>query len=200
MLANSFSQNIANQYRRYYMSISPIMADPLVRGTFSLVASLIFVTLLIFLALSPTVNTILSLHQKVSEQDKLQKDMDTKIQSLIDAQQKYSIVEKDIPLLAQALPPTALPQVVIKGLLDSANEANVKLTNLQIKGVPLNNSSDKKGLLTVGFSATLVGSQSQLFSFLSALETRLRYIRIMNVVTQGTTTDMDGVGYFYEAQ
>lgn len=190
-------------YRRYYAFIEPVAADPLVRGYFSLVASLFLIAFLAIFALSPTINTILGLRKKISDQTRVIAALDAKTASLVAAQQNYSALEEVIPLLNTALPEKPQPQGIIAGVLSTATSAGVTVTGLQFQELSLTAdlttaSKEKKTTLpAAGFSLTAAGSPSQIRTFLGGLENLLRYIRVETISFTETAADVVGVGYYY---
>lgn len=190
-------------YRRYYAFIEPVAADPLVRGYFSLVASLLLIAFLAIFALSPTINTILGLRKKISDQTRIIAALDTKTADLVAAQQNYSALEEVIPLMAEALPEKPQPQGVIAGVLATATAAGATVTSLQFQDLPLTidlaaASKDKKASLsTADFSLAVAGSPSQIRTFLGGLENLLRYIRVETVSFTQSAADVTGAGYYY---
>jgi Tfp pilus assembly protein PilO len=113
-------RDLPKRYQRYYTYLEPVIADPLVRGYFSLVASFLLVAFFLFFALSPTINTILALQKKITEQKKIIASLETKISNLTAAQENYRQVESLIPLLLIALPDNPSPQTVVGSVTSSA--------------------------------------------------------------------------------
>ena len=195
------TDNITRRYQRYYTYIEPIVTDPIIRGYFSLAASLLLIAFLLVFALSPTINTIVTLRRKISDQQTIIKNLETKTRNLITAQENYNQAKVLIPALFIALPEDPTPQTIISGIISSASSSAVILGGLQFKNINLD--KNLPGLVTVELSVSMQGSPSQVRSFLGKMENTIRYVRITNlgvnnpVDSQKISADIKGVGYFY---
>lgn len=191
--------NLFQRYRSYW---EPVAADPIVRGYFSLMASLFLTAFLAVFALSPTINTILGLNRKIADQKKIIAALDAKTVSLITAQQNQQQVADLIPLIDQALPEVPHPQGVIKEILNIATASGVEITSLQFKNISLTkdvalpNDEAKTALPTVGFLLSLKGNDDRTRVFLGQLEKQLRYIRTKSFTLTAGAADVTGVAYY----
>lgn len=211
-------KTIPQRYQRYYTYLEPVITDPLVRGYFSLVASLLLVTFFLAFALSPTVNTILSLQKKITDQKVLVAQLDTKIANLVIARQNYSQVENLIPTLETALPKRPSPQVAIGQIITVASSSAVNLAGVQFRSVTFEsspaaippsqdlgraNSLVPGGLSVLPFSLSVSGTKENVYQYLKKLEDALRYMRFSNLsftFTSGIpkiTVDASGLTYYY---
>src|SRR5574340_639843 len=119
---------LARRYSRYYIYLEPVVSDPLIRGYFSFVASLFLIAFLLVFALSPTVNTMLALQKKIGEQRRILAALEQKIGALVTAQQNYSQIESNLPVLLRALPKSPDPQVIAEGVTQLASASGVTVT------------------------------------------------------------------------
>ena len=125
MTENTDSNIVSRRNRRYYTYIEPVTTDPIVRGYFTLVASMLLVAFFIIFALSPTFSTIVGLNRKIEDQKKVIVDLDSKISSLIKAQETYSQVESQIPILMIAVPQKPSPDEVLLDVVKTATASGV---------------------------------------------------------------------------
>lgn len=204
------------RYSRYYTYLEPVMADPLVRGYFSLVASLLLVTFFVIFALSPTINTILALNKKIADQKKTIAALDTKIVNLVSAQQNFAAAESLVPLLENALPKNPTPETVVHQILVVATNSGVTVSTLQFK--PMTLLSDKpegtpqvpeeiaamvpSELSPLPVTFSINGNRQTTKSFLQKLEDSLRYIRFNRIGLSfekngDSHTDIAGISYYY---
>lgn len=180
MVAN----NLNSQYRHYYTYLEPILADPVVRSYFGLIASFLLVTFLIFFALSPTINTILSLQKRIEDQKTTIAALTQKANDLIKANEAYGQVENLIPLLNEALPNQPFPQKVISDVNLVASQSSVILSGPQFQTIDINTDTKSKdqaspsGAVKMGFTLSITGTKEDVRTFLSKLESSLRYIRV----------------------
>ncbi len=204
------NNQISKYYRRYSSYLSAVIADPIIRSYFSLVASLFLVAFLLVFALSPTINTILGLQKKITDQEEILSRLDSKISSLVAAGEAYNGLRTYLPLLDAALPDRPEPQVVVEDVSRTASSSAVVVTSLQFKNVNLTDDFpiDKEIIAKtpeVGFLVSLTGSESQIKTFLGEMENKRRYIRITSVSLVGKEegvimADAIGVGYYFRQQ
>lgn len=181
------------QYRRYYNYIQPILADPVIRSYFSLIASFLLVAFLVVFALSPTINTILGLRKKIDDQRAIVAALDQKSSQLLAANEVYAQVQSLVPLLDEALPPEPSPQKIISDVNTVASGSGVILSGLQFQRVNLNveapeASPEASPLAKLEFSFAVSGSKSNIRTFLANIENVLHYIRVKSMVLGETET------------
>lgn len=200
MIKPNFSipwENLARRYSRYYIYLEPVMRDPLVRGYFSFVASLILIAFFLVFALSPTITTVLTLQKKIAEQKTTIAAMDQKITDIIMAQENFAQIQGDLPMLALALPEVPSPQTIIAGVMQSASDFGLQVTQLTFRDLPLSKDvvvasadqvSESLGVVVIDFSFTVSGTSADVREFLGSLENLSRQIKITNLtLSEGKT-------------
>lgn len=206
-------KTISQRYQRYYTYLEPVVADPLIRGYFSLVASILLVAFFLVFALSPTVNTILSLQKKITDQNATIIALDKKIANLILAHENYSQVENLIPVLEAALPNQPTPQTAISQIMLTATPSGITVSGMQFQNVtllgnltapvPAESSDAPPGLSVLPFSLSTNGPEDSLRLYLQKLENTLRYIRfqklsfVSSADSAKITVDANGLTYYY---
>lgn len=215
MTINLPLEDLAKRYSRYYIYIEPIVSDPLIRGYFSLVASFLLIAFFLVFALSPTINTILTLQKKIAEQRRVVAALDQKITNLVAAQANYSQVESSLPILLTALPQTPTPQTIISGVVTIASSSGLVLSGLQFRDLPLSKDSidtavktgNTTGALTVNFTLTTVGSRDKIHDFLTRIESLPRQIHLVSFgvanvpeTPKTNSINVSAVGYYLPEQ
>lgn len=187
--------NFYKRFHRYYTYIEPLVADPVIRSYFSVVASLILVSLFVVFALSPTVSTILGLVKKIDDQKNTIAAMDRKIDDLVTAQIAYSSFEPQLNALLVALPEKSTPETAVDSLYNAASSSAVTITALEFGDIPISSISGAQSKLlekaltvsgrneTGAISLTIAaeGGSGQIEEFLARLEQMPRIIKITNL-------------------
>lgn len=206
-------KTIPQRYQRYYTYLTPVMADPLIRGYFSLVASFILVAFFLIFALSPTINIILSLRKKIADQRATVAALDTKIANLILAHENYNQVADLIPVLETALPSQPAPQTAIGQIMLTASPSGVAVSAMQFRSITLlgnstapvpAESSDMtpRDVSALPFSLSVSGTKDSSRLYLQKLENAWRYVRLQKLSfvssadSAKVTVDATGLAYF----
>ncbi len=210
------SPDFYKRFHRYYTYIEPVIKDPVVKGYFTLIASIFLITFFIFFALSPTATTIVGLFRRIDDQKKTIAAMDTKIANLIIAQENYGQMEEKLPVLLKAIPDIPTPETILAAINSEAANAGVVLKSIEFSEIefvpttgpkPLTPSDAKLtpqvslGIPTAKFSLSAAGPDDSVRSFISRLENNSRILRITVLVKSrsdqtGQTVDIAGVGYY----
>ncbi|MBI4099870.1 type 4a pilus biogenesis protein PilO [Candidatus Microgenomates bacterium] len=182
---------LARRYSRYYIYLEPVVSDPLIRGYFSFVASLFLIAFLLIFALSPTINTMLTLQKKIGQQKEILAALDQKRQALIVAQQNYAQIENSLPLLLTALPTNPAPQTILSGVASVASASGVVVSGLHFADIPLSADQFSDQRTSVDFTFVISGLPDQTRDFLKKLENLPRQIRVVTV-SIGRATGQSG--------
>ncbi len=212
---------------RYYTQIEPIIADPVLRGYFTLIASFLLTAFFILFALSPTFSTIVGLVRKIDDQKKIISSLDAKITNLITAQENYSQIEPKIPLLETALPTKPIPEQILDELVKTSTASGVNITTIQInevylsgvnpvkieagpKAPPEKNNQDlfaPLGLPLVRFTVGVKGQQANIRDFIGQIVNLPRILLLdeFALTTETGSVNRDGTlnakisgsGFFY---
>jgi Tfp pilus assembly protein PilO len=125
------------RYRRYYQNLEPMLQKPKGKVYTTIVFSFLAVSLFGWYAIRPTVQTILYLRREIQDKTEINKKMEDKITSLIEAQANYEQVSQQIQSVYQALPETPKPAELIIQLRNLASASGVMISSLQLPTVPL---------------------------------------------------------------
>jgi hypothetical protein len=174
-----------SRYRRYYQLIEPVLAKPKTRAYTMAIFSFLAVSLFSWYAIRPTIQTILYLRKEIADKTQVNKQMEEKINALIEAEAAYQAAQPQLPLVDLAIPQT--PQAV-EEVLQIRNHAFVvgsSLSGIQVPAVPLLEAEATAGaksqdtkLSTLLVTAVMSAPYSVLTSFLDGIVTMNRIISI----------------------
>jgi len=191
------------QYRRYYTYLQPIIADPVIRSYFSLIASFFLIAFLVFFALSPTINTILGLQKQINDQKEILSTLEKKNADLLTASENYNQVLNQIPYLDEALPKVPAPAKIISDVNTTASASGVAVTGLTFTPIQLTTTTAPQvdpvsGFSTLDFNFSVKGSMQNIHTFLSKIENKLHYIRLKNLTipANGAIIDVTAINYY----
>ena len=216
MIKTTSPTRIDKRYSKYYTYIEPIIFDPVIAGYFTLVATLVLTAFFIIFALSPTFSTIVGLMRKIDDQKKLISQMDSKINSLIIAQENYSQMEEYLPLIENAIPKKPLPETLITDTLSTSSSSGVVIKSFRIGRVDLfgtkllssgpessqptsvnNKAINALEIPIVDFKISISGNESSVRQFAEKLQNLPRIISLTTISigadSTGGQTDPDGL-------
>lgn len=179
------------RFRRFYQRIEPMWHKPKNRASTAAIFSFLAISLFGWYAIRPTVQTILYLRKEIADKIQVNQKMEDKITSLIEAQASYQAVEKDLPLIDQAIPPDPQSIDVLAQLRNLANASGASVSAVQIPSVPIlgqdatpsaGGSKNQQGEFSLTIAIT--GSYQSLKSFLDGLLTMRRLVTIDTVDIQ----------------
>jgi len=200
--------NIYRVYRQYASYLGPVVTDPMVRGYFGLIASLLLVSFFGIFALSPTINTIIELRKKIADNREINKALETKIANLALARENLAQAGDTSLLVAQALPVGPEPQSAVTAIVSSASASGISLSSFRFGTINFNapaaavsgksKVSSVPGVESVSFTLNVSGPQKSVRVYFSRLEDNLRYIRIVRMSVAESSVEVAGLGYFYK--
>lgn len=167
------------RYKRYYLSLTPILNKPENRAYTAIIFSFLTVSLFAWYAIRPTMQTIFTLKRQILDQTKLDKQMEDKISALIEAQAAMQDVS-DTSVLNQALPTIPEPIEAIMQIQSLARSDNVKFMSVTVPPLPLSGRSGTK-LASYTLSVSIAGTYPDIKNFLTGLTGLRRIITIDSV-------------------
>lgn len=177
------SQPINLKFKRYYHDIAPLFKKQKTRASTAAVFSFLAISLFLWYAVKPTAQTIIYLRREISDKTALNKQMEEKITSLIEAQSTYEAIQDRLYLLEDALPKNPDAVLLAKQLRNIAAVSQASISALSMPSVPLlaNESTPGARLAPIAkplqdFSFTLIisGPYESIKSFLSSILTLTR--------------------------
>jgi len=189
------SQFDITKYRRYYRQIEPIIAKTKHKTYVTTVLSLLSISLFAWYAIRPTLQTIILLRREISDMTEIDKQMEEKITSLIEAQSTYSNIEHRMALIDQALPRTPKAVILAAQMQIIVNETQASLSALRVASTPLEVTEtvsipdeESDALKKIPISITLTGSFNQMMSFIELLLGHRRLTTINTVFLEPEST------------
>lgn len=185
--------NTASLYSGYLKNIQRLYEkDPIIQVSLQLILSIFTVAFFMFLAIRPTLSTIVTLTKKIEDQKTANQKLDIKITQLNRAQEFLSLQGESLSQLSSVAVPTT-PEVkrLAQAIELTANLNNVYLTNLSFQATPLvggkvSLTEEKQKAATKGEQFVLLnfavgGEQAKIVNFLKAIEKLDRGIAITNI-------------------
>lgn len=191
-------------YSRYFTYIKPLTRLPIVKTYGTKIFTLIVMSIFIFYAIKPTVETILVLQKKLDDSTQVLEKINQKTNNLSKAQQNYANLDPNIKSkIKAAIPDTVGLKSVIQTLEQTAKVHEASVSALQIQPLVLGvKTQDNLGTLSeVAFTFNAEGGYQQLISMLQDLKSSDRLISIDNVslskLSEGTGLIMSLSGKAY---
>lgn len=191
-------------YSRYFTYIKPLTRLPIVKTYGTKIFTLIVMSIFIFYAIKPTVETILVLQKKLDDSTQVLEKINQKTNNLSKAQQNYASLDPNIKSkIEAAIPDTVGLKSVIQTLEQTAKIHEASVSALQIQPLVLGvKTQDNLGTLSeVAFTFNAEGGYQQLISMLQDLKSSDRLISIDNVslskLSEGTGLIMSLSGKAY---
>lgn len=171
-------------YSRYFTYIKPVTKLRIVRTYGSTIFTLIIITIFIFFAIKPTIETIIVLQKKLDDSNAVLKKVNQKVNDLSLGKTNY----EKLPTQAKSQIDTAIPEIarlksVIQSLEQTARNHEASISALQIQPlVLLTKSNNQLGTLSeIAFTFNIEGNYQQLISILQDLKSSARLISIDNL-------------------
>jgi len=200
--------NISNFFTKIkkekYLGFLPDLKKEKTQKYSSIIFSLVSLSFFGIFAINPTLSTIAKLKKELSDTKFVEEQLTKKISNLSSLQEKYSIVEKDIPIVLAAVPENPQVPLLIGQMQTVAKDAGVEITNLQSFEVDVSDSSsNQKKYSAFSFSIVVQGNYENLIYFISTLSSMERVISLdtLSINRQGNQSGIlklgiKGMAYF----
>ncbi len=187
------SQSVLS-FRRYSKPLEPLITKPQNRVYTATILSFLVVSLFLWYAIRPTIQTILSLRREIIDNTEVSKLMEEKISALVEAQAVYQEISADLPMLYEALPSKPEPMSALLTLRTLVSESGASISAINLPQVDLLNSeSTSSGQKPDDIPNTLLtihvdGSYTNLKTFLNQV---MNLRRIMSIQSLFITTSVE---------
>ncbi len=162
-----------------YIALLPDLKKEKTQKYSSIVFSLLALSFFGLFAINPTLSTIAKLRKELSDNKFVDSQLQEKIANLSTLQEKYNIVEQDIPIVLAAVPKNPQVPLLMGQIQAVVKETGVEVTNLQSFEVEIPGSSNnQKKYSAFSFSAGVQGNYENLNNFISALSGMERVISL----------------------
>lgn len=169
-------------YSRYYTYIKPVTKLPIVKTYGSTIFTLLIIMVFIFLAIKPTVETIVVLQKKLSDTSQVLEKINKKATDISLAKQNYDNLSDDIKdKIAVAIPDSVQLKTITQTLEQIAklHEASISALQIQPLVIEAKSSENKTHTLSeINFIFNLEGTYINLTSILQDLKVSSRLISI----------------------
>jgi len=187
-----------------YFELLPDLKKEKTKKYSSIIFSLISLSFFGIFAINPTLSTIAKLKKELSDTKFVDEQLAKKIDNLSSLQEKYNIVEKDIPIVLAAVPKNPQVPLLMGQIQTVAEEVGVEIVNLQSFEVDFPSSSnDLKKYSAFSFSTGVQGNYENLTNFISTLSSMERVISLdtLSINRKGNQPgilelDIRGMAYF----
>lgn len=122
-----------------YLNIIPGIKDEKTQAYVTLIATLIALSFFGFFAINPTLGTIVQLKKQLSDSEFINEKLDEKIENLSTLQQKYNLLENDLPVVYSSVPQNPKATLLAGQLQSIVKSSNLTLRKLQIFEIELSN-------------------------------------------------------------
>lgn len=177
-------------YSRYFTYIKPIAKLPIVKNYGSTIFSLLVISILIYFAIRPTVETILVLQKKIAEANVVLQEVTQKANNLSQGKKNYDNLNQNIKdKISAAIPDSINLKSMFQTLEQAAKRHEASVSALQIQPLILETkNADKLGVLTeVKFTFNAEGDYSNLTALLQDLKSTSRLISIYSLSLSKTS-------------
>lgn len=192
------------RYSRYYTYIKPVTKLPIIKSYGLHILTIVTLTIFIVFAIKPTIETIITLQKKLTDQQEILKQITKKSEDLTKASKNYQSLD---PLVKQkieiSLPTKTDLRTLTNQLEQSALITQASISALQVQPLTFNakNRTDKKSLSEISFTYNIEGSYQNLLRALDSLQKSNRLISIdsltLNKVIDSSTILMSVTGKAY---
>lgn len=192
-------------YSRYFTYIKPVAKLPIVKNYGPTIFTLFAITIFIFFAIKPTVETILVLQKKIDDSNQVLEKATQKVNSLSLGKKNYDSLDQDITQkISAAIPDTVSLRSLIQNLEQSAKAHEASISALQIQPLTINTKGDQKlGTLSeISFTFNIEGAYKNLISVLQDLAISSRLVTVESLSLsevnegQGLIMSLSGKAYY----
>ncbi|MEK7182538.1 MAG: type 4a pilus biogenesis protein PilO [Patescibacteria group bacterium] len=177
------------RYQKYFQLIRTIWEKREdIRAYVGILLSLTTISFFGVWALRPTLTTIADLFSQIRTQRETVVQLDEKIKKLQEAQTTWRRLTPDLPLIDQALPETARPELFARQIEVLAVQENVALSVISVGEITVVGKG-KMGTNQFPLSFTVHGDAQRIFSFLKKLSTLRRALSWEIVTLQSRKTE-----------
>lgn len=171
-----------HRYNRYFVSLKEFSQKKPVRSFTNLTLSMLTIAFFAFFAIKPTVVIIASLTKEIKDKQEIRTKIKSKITSLVQAQETYSLNQDRFYLLDQSLPDIPDFPSLIFPLEKEATLNNIQIRSFSITVIdiiPKGKTKDKASVTSsFDFNISATGDYQNLKAFLVKLKTLRRLLTI----------------------
>ena len=167
----------SSNYEKYYKDLIPYLKKEKNQQYIALILTLSASIFFFLFAINPTLSTIANLKKQVSDAKFVEEKLTQKINNLSSLSQEYLVLEEDIPIVLDAIPLSPEAPTLVGQIQTLANQSSIKITNIEILPVELNDKNATKSSFFV-FKVTGNSSFENIQKFLADLTNKQRLASI----------------------
>ncbi len=168
------------QYEKYLELIPDIKREK-TQKYITIVLTLITSIILGIFVINPTLSTIANLQKQIGDNTFVQQKLQQKITNLFVLQQKYSLLQPDLPIVYDAIPTATQIPLFTAEIQSIADSTSLTLTSFQTSEVKLSQSPTQKQS-SFDFTITAGGGYENMLSFLNKVTNFQRAIAIKEII------------------
>ena len=178
------------RYKDFFLNVlSQYKAKPNFRKYLELILSMVTIALFAIFAIRPTILTIIDLNKEIQEKQETLSKLSQKIKDLQGGSNTLQVESTRLPIILQAVPDKASPEILVKHLETLAEQNSLKIMSISASDAVLIGSDSYAKRSTEGkslpdnasqlpFTITLTGDYSNLYSFVNNLQNLRRPVQI----------------------
>lgn len=187
LVDNLILKNLKKDEYKKYLELMPDFKQEKTQKYISIILTLLASILLGIFALSPTISTITSLQKQLEDDKFIEQKLSEKINNLSLLQQAYSNLEKDLPIVFNAIPEKSEIPLLAASVQGLAKESNVTLNNFQTLPVEVSDKAiSAKKFVSYEFNFTAKGDYQNMLTFIDKLVNFQRVTTIGNIAISKT--------------
>ncbi|HYM64920.1 MAG TPA: type 4a pilus biogenesis protein PilO [Candidatus Sulfotelmatobacter sp.] len=199
------AKNIKKDEYAKYLDLIPNFKSEKAQKYTTIILSLSASIILGIFAISPTLSTIANLQRQLDDDKFVEQKLQEKINNLSILQQKYSALQKDLPIIFAAVPKGSEIPSFLAQMQGLSKESNINLDSFQTFKVQVSEESSlNKKYSTFDFGFKVQGDYQTLITFLNKLSSFQRIVTISLVsITKSTENNnpslelnVKGTAYF----
>lgn len=174
-----------------YLELLPDFKKEKTQKISSIIFSLVALSFFGLFAINPTLSTIARLNKELKDSKYVDEQLKTKISNLYTLQQKYSLIQEEIPIVLSALPenpqvPNLIAQIQALGKTNNINLNGVQSNSILAAG----NQEPAIGYFAFNFSTGGEGTYENIVAFLTDLTSMRRSLDINSIsISKGTDSN-----------
>lgn len=189
-LNSQFLRNLSTKRYLAFIRSFPNFREEKVQTYATLILTLLAFSFFALFAIGPTLSTISELRKTLADNTFLDAQLQTKITSMTQLQQTYTVISPQLPVLMAAIP--AAPDTTkLSGQIRAlAKENSVTITQLQSQGIEIASSTKAKSVLQpIPLTFSVQGDLPNLESFYNSL---LSFDRILTITSMTMLFSSEG--------
>lgn len=191
-------------YSRYFTYIKPLTRLPIIKNYGPVIFTLLTISILVYFAIKPTVETIIVLQKKLADEEEILQKVTQKANNLSLGKKNYDNLDQNIKGKVSALVPDTISlRSVIQALEQTAQIHTASVSALQFQPLVVDPKTEGKigSLSEIDFTFNIEGDYKNLLALLHDLKNSNRLISIdslsMSKASEGTGLIMSLSGKAY---